>query len=76
MLPGTRAGGRVGALGVGEQPRTEPRPALQGSLEAVDLQEVEPHPCLSRPVDRGYSTVTVFARLRGWSTLSPLPLAM
>ena len=60
-------GGRVLALGVGEQALGEAGAALQGPLQAVDLEQVEAD---------GHSTVTVLARLRGWSTFRPRPRAM
>ena len=35
--------GRIVALALGEQPFREPRMALQRSLEALYLQQVDPH---------------------------------
>ena len=81
MLRRAAAAGSVGALAVGEQAFGQPRVAFERALEPVDLQEVQADPggCHWRE-PRGalgpYSTVTVFARLRGWSTLSPRSRAM
>jgi hypothetical protein len=44
---------------------------LEGPLDAVDLDEIDADAEDPRAHRRGHSTVTVFARLRGWSTLSP-----
>ena len=59
MLSGPGAGGRVGALAVGEQPVRERGPALQRAFETLDLEQVDPDP------GRAHSTVTVLARFRG-----------
>src|SRR5918994_3906381 len=54
---------RVPQLGLREDALGQPRTPLQGSLQALDLQQVDADP------GSGHSTVTVLARLRGWSTL-------
>ncbi len=59
----------IGQLAVREQPFGEPGPAFERPLEPSDLEQIDPDP------GGHYSTVTVFARLRGWSTFSPLSLA-
>src|ERR1017187_5817531 len=64
--PGPRRG--IATLGLGEQALGEPRTAGQRLLEPLDLQQVDP--------DGVHSTVTVLARLRGWSTFKPRRRAM
>src|SRR5215207_2852619 len=63
VLAGTRACGSVRTLAVREEPRRQAGPPLDRALEALDLQQVQP--------DAAHSTVTVFARFRGWSTFRP-----
>src|SRR4051794_17753228 len=64
---------RVRALAVGEQAVGQPGAPFERPFETVDLQEGE----ADHGVGGGgrapllYSTVTVLARLRGWSTFSP-----
>jgi hypothetical protein len=58
---GTRL--RVRTLAGREQAVLQIGPARQSALQPVDLEEV----------DADHSTVTVLARLRGWSTLRPAP---
>jgi hypothetical protein len=78
VLTGTAPRSRVLALGVGEQSRGEPGPALQRLLETLDLEQVDPDPGRAggQRELRCHSTVTVLARLRGWSTLQPRSVAM
>ncbi len=66
MLAGTRVARGVGALALGEQAIGQTGTAGQGQLQALDLEQVE-----ADGDDGPYSTVTVLARLRGWSTFSP-----
>src|SRR5204863_5730619 len=63
VLPRPRPRRRVRALGLGEEPARQAGPPLDRALEALDLQQVQP--------DAAHSTVTVFARFLGWSTLRP-----
>ena len=56
MLARTRARRRVCTLTLREQPLGQLRPALERSLQPLDLQQVDPHT---------HSTVTVFARFLG-----------
>ena len=72
-IAGPGAGGRVGALAVGEDPLGQPRPALERALEPLDVEEVDADAAHG---GGSYSTVTVLARLRGWSTFSPRSRAM
>src|SRR3990172_1215446 len=53
------------------------RPLHPGDLAQVDPEPQDLHaPRVARPAPRGlYSTVTLFARLRGWSTSQPRSLA-
>jgi hypothetical protein len=61
---GTGAALRVGALAAGEQALGQARTPGDGPLQALDLQEIDADPV-------HHSTVTVLARLRGWSTFRP-----
>ena len=71
----TRLARRVGALRLREQALGERGPPRQGPLQALDLEQVDADAVHSaqatRRANSGYSTVTVLARLRGWSTFSP-----
>jgi hypothetical protein len=77
VAPGPMARTRVRQLAVGEQPFGEPRPPLERPLEPSNLEQIDPDPGRQRVrrEKNHYSTVTVFARFRGWSTFSPLSLA-
>ena len=65
-----RAAGGVRALGPGEQALGESGTARERTLEPLDLEPIDPDARCARR-RRGHSTVTVFARFRGWSTFSP-----
>ncbi len=77
VLRGPRLGGRVGALGLREQPVGAARAGAPARARAGRCPggRVPPRVDRTRPgglLDpRSYSTVTVLARFRGWSTLSP-----
>ena len=77
VLHGELAARGVRALALGEEPERQPGPPFERPLQAVDLEQVQadahaPSLACSGVVARGrYSTVTVLARLRGWSTFSP-----
>ncbi len=78
------APGTVVDLGSREQPVAKPGVALESALESADIDQIEPdargmrrndeRPIFTRRI-HVYSTVTVLARLRGWSTFSPRQLA-
>ena len=75
-------GPTVGQFGGSEHPLCQPRMTLECASETLDLDQIQsaatgsvfaPLPIAVGEYD--HSTVTVFARLRGWSTFSPLCLA-
>src|SRR5205085_11201970 len=68
VLARAGAGGGIQSLGICEQSLGQTRAALERPLEPLDVQEID--------ADRRHSTVTVFARLRGWSMFSPRRRAM
>jgi hypothetical protein len=71
-VQGRRASGpAVGDLRRGEEPFFQTRMTGHRPLEPFDLDQIETD---QRRV-HCYSTVTVLARLRGWSTFSPRALA-
>ena len=61
----------VSAFAVGEEAFGEPRVAFKSQPKASDVHEID-----TNILGRHYSTVTVFAKLRGRSMLRPSPLAM
>ncbi len=61
----------VTAFAVGEEAFGEPRVTFESQRKSSDVHEVD-----SDVLCRHYSTVTVFAKLRGRSMLRPSPLAM
>jgi hypothetical protein len=63
---------RVLALAGGEQTLGQPGPPRECALEAIYLEQVDP----KADHTHRYSTVTVFARLRGWSTFRSRRRAM
>ena len=74
MLAGTRARApRTPARRRVNSRCASPGRRSQRSLEPSDLKQIEPD---RRGSTAGHSTVTVLARLRGWSTLSPRSRAM
>lgn len=80
MLGRLRTLGGVRALIGREDAFGQARPARESCLEALYFQEVDAEtdhaPRLLSERDGAYSTVTVFARFRGWSTLRPRFVAM
>ena len=64
----------VGDLGRGEHAFFQPRMPRECFTETRDLHQVQTDLRTLRRA-HGYSTVTVLARLRGWSTFSPRSLA-
>src|SRR5690606_4690178 len=67
--PGERAQ-RQRAFALGEQALPQPRGAGDGPLEPGQIDHVD-----TQSDDHAHSTVTDFARLRGWSTSRPFAVA-